>query len=358
MKPNPHEFPRITFTSFVLNGEPFIKYFLHSVYPHAHEIIIAEGAVRRAKVNASPKGRSLDRTGEILKEFKEHHDPENKLKILQLDRFWIDKNEMSNACAAASTGDYVWENGIDEFYMDHSFETVRDLLRDAPSIDGMSFRWHNFWGGKNYVTRGWLEYQGGCDANRLFRWGGGFSYAGHSSEPTSIDPEGKRMVDGHWLRASDTMKHGIYCHHYAFVFPLQVFQKQRYYSGGGKLEEAAPRSQQSKEEAPNRWATEVWLGLKNPFRVHNVDHLLSWLERYEGEHPPMALRMFEDIDSGQHRIEERSVDDIETLLRSLKYRIARVFISLTGRICYSKCPGQLRAWSNKVAHWIERRYLS
>ena len=36
--------PRITFGIIVLNGEPFIRYCLRQLYPHAHEITRAVGA--------------------------------------------------------------------------------------------------------------------------------------------------------------------------------------------------------------------------------------------------------------------------------------------------------------------------
>ena len=35
---------KITFGIIVLNGEPFTRYCIRALYPHAHEIIVAEGA--------------------------------------------------------------------------------------------------------------------------------------------------------------------------------------------------------------------------------------------------------------------------------------------------------------------------
>ena len=40
--------PRITFGIIVLNGEPFVRYNLRSLYHFAHEIIVVEGAVQAA----------------------------------------------------------------------------------------------------------------------------------------------------------------------------------------------------------------------------------------------------------------------------------------------------------------------
>ena len=45
----------------VLNGEPFIKYQLKSIYKFAHEIIIVEGAYKKFR-HAAKKFRSKDKT--------------------------------------------------------------------------------------------------------------------------------------------------------------------------------------------------------------------------------------------------------------------------------------------------------
>ena len=40
------EWPRVTFGIIVLNGEPFTRYCLRSLYPFAHQIIVVEGGTR------------------------------------------------------------------------------------------------------------------------------------------------------------------------------------------------------------------------------------------------------------------------------------------------------------------------
>ena len=71
---------KISFGIIVVNGEPFIKYNLENLYPHAHEILIVEGAVEKFKHASTPDGHSLDNTVKIIKEFP---DPENKIKLIQ-----------------------------------------------------------------------------------------------------------------------------------------------------------------------------------------------------------------------------------------------------------------------------------
>src|SRR4030042_6503592 len=115
----------------VVNGEPFIRYNLENLYPHAHEILIVEGAVEKFRHAATPDGHSLDRTVEIIKNFP---DPQGKIKLIQRDGFWPEKDEMSNAYMAICTGDYIWQGDVDEFYKSADIEKIRRLLSENPDI--------------------------------------------------------------------------------------------------------------------------------------------------------------------------------------------------------------------------------
>jgi glycosyltransferase involved in cell wall biosynthesis len=75
-----NDFPLISFGIIVLNGEPFTKYCLRQLYPHAYEIIVVEGGSEKA-AGFAPEGRSTDGTLEALREFQEQEDPENKLRM-------------------------------------------------------------------------------------------------------------------------------------------------------------------------------------------------------------------------------------------------------------------------------------
>jgi hypothetical protein len=68
------------------------------------------------------------------------------------------------------------------------------------------------------------------------------------------------------------------------------------------------------------------LNLKNPYRVHNVYEYQSWLERFDGKHPPQIQALMNDIKSGVVKTEVRKTDDIEKLLRSPVYKIGRAFL--------------------------------
>ncbi|HEY4190008.1 MAG TPA: FkbM family methyltransferase, partial [Candidatus Limnocylindrales bacterium] len=74
--------PRVTFGVIVLNGEPFTRHTLRSIYPFAHEIIVAEGAAPGARNIATADGHSRDGTLDALRQFAAEEDPEGKVRIV------------------------------------------------------------------------------------------------------------------------------------------------------------------------------------------------------------------------------------------------------------------------------------
>ena len=146
--------PRVTFGLIVLNGEPFTRYNLRALYPHAHQIIVVEGAARAARAVATPDGHSRDGTLGILRRFQEEEDPQSKVTVVTAedeghgDGFWPgEKDEQSQAYARRATGDYLWQVDIDEFYRAEGIDVVLAMLRADPSISAVSVRQMTFWGG-------------------------------------------------------------------------------------------------------------------------------------------------------------------------------------------------------------------
>jgi len=153
--------PRISFGIIVLNGEPFTRYNLRSLYPYAFEIIVVEGASIKASAIATPNGHSLDGTLEILHSFKKEEDPDNKIKIITAEDlgysngFWPgDKDEQSEAYAQYATGDYLWQIDIDEFYKSEDIETIVNMLSLNECITQINILQYNFWGGFHSLVDG------------------------------------------------------------------------------------------------------------------------------------------------------------------------------------------------------------
>ncbi len=100
---------KISFGIIVLNGEPFTKYCLRSLYPFAHEIIIVEGATKNAKQISTLDGHSADSTLKSINDFIRDEDPQKKVRLVTREGFWEEKDEMCKAFVPFITGNYLWQ---------------------------------------------------------------------------------------------------------------------------------------------------------------------------------------------------------------------------------------------------------
>jgi hypothetical protein len=324
--------PRFTFGMIVLNGEPFLPYAIDALYPHAHEIIVVEGAAPAAAAVATSDGHSIDRTLAILQAYKRERDPLSKLTIVTAedkghpDGFWPgEKHEQCAAFAERATGDYLWQVDSDEFYRTEDIETVRTMLANDPSITQVAFRQVTFWGAPQYWVDGVYLRMGAAIYHRLFKWGEGCRYVNHRP-PTVIDAAGRDLRGVHFVDGNVLAARGIILYHYSLLFPKQVVEKNRYY---GK----APWADRPQAEA---WTRSVYIKLERPYRVHNVDAYPSWLERFEGSHPAAAMRMWQDATAGRLGIDCRPTEDIERLLRSPVYRAGRMALKAVAVLASSR----------------------
>jgi hypothetical protein len=309
---------KISFGIIVLNGEPFTKYCLRSIYPYAHEIIIVEGATVNAKLISTPEGHSIDNTLRSIKEFISNEDIEKKVKLVIHNDFWKEKNEMSEAYASIATGDYLWQIDIDEFYLKEDMDKIASVLKKDPSITAVSFKMKSFWGGVDYTEEGPIF----GDINRLFKFEPGYKYVNHRP-PTVINGNGVNLRKINWLDGTImASRYGIYMYHYSLVFPSQVSTKTKYYVNTFKRDF-------------QKWTTDNFFKLGDPFHVNDNFWRISWLSRYTGKHPEQIYKMISDIKAKIVNIEERNNSDVEKLLKSSFYltstRFLRIYFKLVFR---------------------------
>jgi hypothetical protein len=281
-------FPKITFGIIVLNGEPFTRYCLRSIYPFAYEIIVVEGGHVDARSVCTPDGHSVDGTLESLYKFKKEEDTEDKLTIVTKEGFWPKKDELgydrtpqSRAYAERATGDYLWQVDIDEFYKASDMIKIIEMLKKDKSISTISFKQKSFWGDIKYISDSVYLRDNVGGWHRIFKWD-------------------KSM------------------YHYSLLFPWQVEQKVKVY----------------RDEKPDscseiiQWAENNFFKLGNPYRVHNIYKSPSWLERFNGEHPEQVLCMMNDIKAGKINAKLRRSDDVEVFIDSNSYKIGIILIKI------------------------------
>jgi hypothetical protein len=319
-----NSFPKITFGIIVLNGEPFTRYCLRSIYPFAHEIIVVEGGHKDTKSVTTPDGHSIDGTLETLNNFKKYEDPENKLTIVTRDGFWPKEDELGNhrtpqcrAYAERATGDYLWQIDIDEFYRSSDMKRIIGLLQGDPSITSISFKQKSFWGDINYISDSIYLRNNVGGWHRIFKWDKSYKYLTHEP-PTIIDENGTDMRSKHWIRGEKMASKGIFMYHYCLLFPWQVEQKVKIYKDE-KPEDMIESTQ---------WAENNYFKLGDPYRVHNVYRFPSWLIRFRGEHPEQIRNMMKDINDRKIDVKLRRTDDVESIIDSGSYKFGIVLIRI------------------------------
>lgn len=346
--------PKITFGIIVLNGEPYVRYCLKSLYPFAHEIIVVEGGHKDTKSVCTPNGHSIDGTLGALNKFKAEEDPENKVTIVTKDGFWPKKDEFGNdrtpqsrAYAERATGDYLWQIDIDEFYREEDMISIIKMLKNDPEITAVTFPTHTFWGDINYTADSWALRRGARFYNRLFKWGPGYRYQTHEP-PTVVDENGINLRDKKWISGKEMLKKNVFMYHYSLLFPWQVEQKVKVY----------------KDEKPDHfsegveWAENNYFKITNPYRVHNLYRFPSWLERFKKSHPQQVICMMNDIKAGRVKAELRRTDDVELLLNSTKYKIDKILLKIGNPLNqFLKQISRIKNTPNRIRK-IKRKYLS
>jgi len=316
--------PKITFGIIVLNGEPFTRYCLRSIYPYAYEIIVVEGGHEDAKSVCTPDGHSVDGTLETLYRFKKEEDPENKLTIVTRDGFWPKKDELGNdrtpqsrAYAEKATGDYLWQVDIDEFYVESDMDRIIEMLKQDQSITAVSFKQKSFWGDINYISDSIYLRRNVGGWHRIFKWSPKYKYLTHEP-PTILDENGVDLRTKKWIRGESMAAKNIYMYHYSLLFPWQVEQKVKVY----------------KDEKPDscseliQWADDNYFKLGNPYRVHNIFWFPSWLIRFRGVHPKQIVSMMNDARSGKVEAKLRRTDDVEAIIDSFGYKMRIIGIKV------------------------------
>ena len=153
------------------------------------------------------------------------------------------------------------------------------------------------------------------------------------------------------LILEEMTKKGVYLYHYSFVFPHQVLNKSKIYKANPDPTFAHDRA--------DAWAVEVWSNLERPFDVHNRYGAPAWLTPFHGKMPESAAAMFEDIRAGRLKCDLRKEDDIDTLLRSNKYKAKRYMAEWLFDI-YRKLGDSPRGYwfSRAVFIWLNNGTLS
>jgi len=209
---------KITFSMIVFNSDFVLQECLESVYPFAHQILIAEGPVNYWQKQGYTT--SADRTNEIIDNFP---DPDNKIIIHHGQ--YPEKGDQCNALIEklSPDADYIWNLDADEIFKPQDILTVRRLLAEQ-RYTSVGFKSISFYGGfENYLT----GFEENAEFLRIQKVYPGSVWASHRP------PRVKHIIDNplpeKHLGYNALAALGVRMYHYSYVFPRQVKEKVRYY---------------------------------------------------------------------------------------------------------------------------------
>jgi len=250
---------KITFGMIVLNGDQVLEETLSSVYPYAHQILIAEGPVGYWQQQGHTT--STDGTNEILDNFP---DPDNKIKIVHSQ--YLEKDDQCNAYMEFldDETDYIWNLDCDEVFKPEDIEKVINLL-ETEKYTSVGFKSVTFYGGFDKCLGGFEE---GAEFMRIRKVYPGSYWQTHRP-PTIAHKIDNPWPEKHLNFDFLAQKHGVRMYHYSYVFPDQVFNKLKYY-----------KEYLSKDNCIDDYFYKVYL----PWVTGGPDTKIEIEDRYRGVH--------------------------------------------------------------------------
>ena len=307
---------KISYAMNVVNGEPFIKYQLDSIYKFAYEIIIVEGAYKKF-AHATNNGRSKDKTLEIIRSYP---DIEDKIKLIVNKGYYEDRMEMCNEFLKHISGDIIWQVDADEFYKEETHTHIYELFKNDDELDMVSFNFQDYFASTEYFISG-NEHLHLDDVNRVHRFNQGETWKSQRP-PTFLDKNGKDKVIKKKIDGPTLMSQGHIMHHGTMMFDDQIKDKFKYYSMLFNVNK------------PTFWYKNVWINFNNKFGVAGFKYNITYLKRNNMTPPKDLLAMMADIENGKiSNFKLRNNEDIENFISSFSYE---KYIDLAEKI--SKVP--------------------
>ncbi len=168
------------------NEEEFIEYTLKSIYSEVDRIIVVEGAVEN-RANQTADGHSIDKTMEIVRQFKKEKDVDRKITPIQIRRPWKSLEEMKQTFFdMCCDNDIIIINDADEIYKPEDIKRVRTLFDREPYASEVVPMFLHFYRDFGHIQAPDNEWQ--PLHQRIFRYQRGMKYNSH---PVATDPWGR-----------------------------------------------------------------------------------------------------------------------------------------------------------------------
>lgn len=297
---------KISYVMNVLNGEPFIKYQLDSIYNHAHEIIIVEGAYEKFKHAAATDGRSTDRTVYIIKDY-----PDSLKKIILITKpgFYDDRLDMCNEFMHRVTGNVIWQVDVDEFYHQKTHDYIKKCFEDDENLDRVSFNFYDLFASPDYYIYGY-EALKLTNVNRVHRYTPGDRWL-TQRPPLLCDKNGVKKVINKHMGGDKLEKHGYVMFNCTLFLRKQIEDKYQYYS-----------TMSRNVSKSDNYLDAVWDSFKNRYFLSGHKNSITYLKQIDVNVPKEVDKMWQDVlKDSNYNGQRRNNADIETYFDSREYLI-------------------------------------
>lgn len=278
---------KIAFGIIIFNSDFVLKQVLETVYPFAHQILIAEGPVNYWQQQGYTT--SVDKTNEIIDNF---YDPDNKIQVVHGQ--YPEKGDQCNAYMKylKPDTDYIWNLDADELFKPKDIDTIISLLHDQ-KYTSVGFKSLSFYGGfKRYLT----GFEEAAEFLRIQKVYPGAIWESH--RPPRIKNNGQftpKHLDFNTLACN----YGIRMYHYSYIFPRQVKEKVSYYKAAVSQDNCID---DYFEKVYLPWVLgdhEAKYGIESKYRgVHEFKPSYRgdcYTKEFQGEHPNIVLRDLKEL---------------------------------------------------------------
>ena len=264
---------KVSYVMVVLNGEPFIKFQLQSIYKHAHEIIIVEGAYKKFSF-AAKEFRSKDKTISIIENFP---DPKKKIKLIKKKIFYDDKKEMCNEFMKYITGDVLWQIDVDEFYDENTHKYVKQIFSKDDLLDQVSFTFYDYYKTFDWIINGYPEqYLDVIRVNRIFK---GMTWV--NQRPPTLEFNNKIIIPRKKINGMQMLKNNHYMHNLTMIYDSQVKDKFIFYN----------KKSLGIFSGNDQWYTDSWKNYSQKFSVAGFKSFLTYLTKREHQLPKIMEKI-------------------------------------------------------------------
>ncbi len=213
---------KITYGMNVINCERIITHQLNSIYSHADEIIIIEGAYKKFEKFA-PKATSTDMTVEKIKAYP---DPKNKIRLYTNNIFFEDRAEMCSKIVEHAKCDILFQVDVDEFYHDDTHKFIRKLFNSDKRLDQVRFMFIDFFFRPDLCVLG-IEEKGLNDVRRVFRLKNATCFI--NQRPPTLGAGSRQVFSRKVISGEYLSRMGHIMYHATAISIQQIREKNNYY---------------------------------------------------------------------------------------------------------------------------------